>query len=205
MGLGISTIRFTSRLYEPRRYSPRSGSPSAFWMICARSAPAEKPRPSPRRTMQRTSSSSAASPSASYSSSCIVASKVFSFFGRFRAMVATPPIFSERMVSYKVALLRRRSVLRLRRGLLYAGATFARGFRGLIHAAAVGLGEEERTDPCDGADHGHVGADGERGAGGGQERGSDYRGERAAEDRADLVSHRGPRVADLGGKDLVSE
>ena len=36
----------------------------------------------------------AASPSASYSSSCIVASKAFSFLGRFREIVATPLAFS---------------------------------------------------------------------------------------------------------------
>src|SRR5215213_578558 len=207
MGLGISTIRFTSRLYEPRRYSPRSGSPSAFWMICARSAPAEKPLPSPRNTMQRTSSSSAASASASYSSSCIVASNAFSFSGRFRAMLATPPVFSERMVSYKVSLLCRGPALWLRRGLLRAGSgpAFARSFFGLVHATAVGLGEEERAKTCYGADHGHIDADGERGAGGGQERGCDDRGERAAEDRADLVPHRCSRVADLGRKDLGIE
>src|SRR5215218_1153938 len=53
MGFSIPTIRFTSRLYVARRYSPRSGSPSASLTTCARSAPAEKPRPSPRNTMQR--------------------------------------------------------------------------------------------------------------------------------------------------------
>ncbi len=36
------------------------------------------------------------------------------------------------------------------------------------------------------------GADGEGGAGSGEERGGYDRGERAAEDRADLVPHRGP-------------
>src|SRR5215210_26318 len=204
MGFRVSTIRFTSRLYVLRRYSPRSGSPSAPSMIWARSAPAEKPFPSPRTTMQRTSSS-AASPRSMYSSSCMVPSKAFSFFGRFRATFATPPPFSKRMFSYKVSLLCRISMLRLRRRLLHAGAAFTRGFCGLIHASAVGLGEEERADPCYGADHGHVGADGERGAGGGQERGSDDRGQRAAEDRADLVPHRGPRVADLGREDLRVE
>src|SRR5215212_5050967 len=170
MGFSIETIRFTRRLYVPRRYSPRSGSPSASLTICARSAPAEKPRPSPRRMMQRISSSSAACPRASKSSSCMAPSKAFSLSGRCREIVATPPFPSYTTVSYNLppskeppsggAGEENATLLGLRRRRLLFGLLFLI----LGHFPLVGLGDQIDREKGDGRHEEHVDGDRKRGA-----------------------------------------